>query len=215
MANTRLHMERNSSRAGLNNSIDPGSEARLTFHWFDFNCISNIKARLAVIAFPLRQIDALRSCFLMSCGRTDPVLLFSHTRLRNTNRFYAFCYLFLLSFNFVTSNQITGEFIARLWSGFCILCAAQRRCGTLCNRRFYNHWRSTNEHFSVAGSRVAFVVILITDIMHHLSWGRGNRRRKLCLEMFSPSFVVDLHREDPSLLGLQHLRHRRAEGTFY
>lgn len=79
-------------------------------------------------------------------------------------------YLFLLSFDFVTSNQITGEFIARPWSGFCVLCAVQWHYGTLYNKRFYNHRRSTNERLSVIHS---------TSTMHLLSCILGLTKKEI------------------------------------
>lgn len=57
---------------------------------------------------------------------------------------------FLLSFEFVTSNQIAGEFIAHPRSTFCILHAAQWHYGTFCTRRFYNQWQSRNRLLSVS-----------------------------------------------------------------
>lgn len=154
----------------------------------------------------------MRSCFLTS----------SQTRsyATQTVSMRSATLSFFLSFDFVTSNQITGEFIACPWSGCCVLCAARQRYGRLCNKRFYNHWRSTNEHFPVAGGDVAFAGIHITLSMHHLSCILGATKEEnhvwgCFLLPFPPLCCTFAQRRPPLVLFYSTRRVMDREGTGY
>lgn len=121
---------------------------------------------------------------------TDTGLLLHDTRLCNAN--CVLCvpplYLFLISISFVTSNQITGEFIAHPWSTFCVSHTALLHYGTFCTKAFYNHWHGTNKLLSLDGSHIFFEVIHGTFMRRGLCYFGCFFRQKL--GHFFPFFPV-------------------------